>query len=211
MARSGLAFEVLADLPKSSIILWKVAAEACLVGAVIITAQTKTALRLSAYIFVIFIADIILALGAISIAGLLFALAHLFAAFTYIRLPSPPKRPLGSNILAFLPIIAVVGMVLYFILTHRFQILVLFPIFSAIAALGALRSPYSTLSVGLGAVIFWLSDLIFVLAVILKGDATSAGWLVWLSFSAGLLLIALGFIKQHARQYNRALRIKPRH
>lgn len=199
MARSGIAFDSLAALPKSSVILWKAAAEICLVIAVFITARSKTALKLSFYVFLIFIADIILALGAVSLAGLLFALAHLYAAFTYTASPITSKRTVGLNITALLPLIAVLGIVLNLALTSRFQILALFPIFSAIAAFAALRSPYPKLCVGLGAVIFWLSDMVFILAVIFQGNATSVGWLVWLSFSTGLLLITLGFINYHRR------------
>ncbi|MEP6343816.1 MAG: hypothetical protein ABJ275_10930 [Maricaulaceae bacterium] len=198
MARSGVAFDALAALPKSAVILWKLAAEACLLFAVVITAQSKTALKLAAYVGLIVIADVILAFGAVSFAGLLFALAHLYAAFIYTASSITSKPRARINIIALLPLMAVLGIVLNLALTSRFQILALFPVFSAIAAFGALRSPYPKLYVGLGAVILWLSDMVFVLAMIFTGGATSVGWLVWLSFSTGLLFITLGFIKHHS-------------
>ena len=200
MARSGMGFEALAALPKSSVILWKAAAEICLVIAVFITAHSQVALRISLYIFLIFIADIILALGLVTLAGALFALAHLYVVYVYFKLSQPSHTPPLIKALSYVPLIAVLALWIYLALNHKFQLLAIFPAFSALAALAAMRSRYPKLLTGLGAVIFWISDMIFVLAVIFTGSATSAGWIVWLTFSSGLLLLTLGFIRQHNLQ-----------
>ena len=200
MARSALGFDPLAALPKSWIILWKAAAELCLVIAVFITAHSKVARKISLYVFLIFMADIILALGFTALAGALFALAHLYVVFIYFKLSPPTDTPPRLKAISYLPLIAVAALCIYLGLNHNFQLLALFPAFSALAALAALRSRYPKLLTGLGAVIFWMSDMVFVLAVIFTGSATSAGWMVWLTFSSGLLLMTLGFIRQHSSQ-----------
>lgn len=200
MARSGLGFEALAALPKSSVILWKATAEICLVIAVFITARSQVALQLSLYVFLIFIADIILALGFTALAGVLFAVAHLYAAVIYFKLAPPSHRKPRLKAISYLPLIAVLALWIYLGFNHSFQLLAIFPAFSALAALAAIRSRYPKLLTGLGTVIFWMSDMIFVLAVIFTGSAASAGWMVWLTFASGLLLLTLGFIRQHSLQ-----------
>ena len=81
MARSGVAFEALVYLPKTLVVVWKGVSELLLVFAVWIIVRSKTASKLAISVTVIFIADIALALGAVPLAGLLFALAHLLATF----------------------------------------------------------------------------------------------------------------------------------
>ena len=198
MARSGLGFEALATLPKSGVILWKAAAEVFLVIAVFITARSKTAHKFFLYVVLIFIADIILALGLTALAGALFALTHLYVVYVYFKLSQPSHRPPLIKALSYVPLIAVLALWIYLGLNHKFQLLAIFPAFSAFAALAALRSHYPKLLTGLGTVIFWMSDMIFVLAVIFTGRATSVGWMVWLTFASGLLLITRGFIKQNS-------------
>jgi len=194
MARSGVAFETLSSLPKWLVLLWKGTAEVLLVVAVWLRAQSRVARKLAWILALIAVADIFLAIGMLPLAGGLFILAHLLAMLIYLRRAPNPDVTLRLKVLSLVPLGLVGLLLLWSAQTGNFQGLVLFPIFSALAAFGALRSTYPRELNGLGYVIFWLSDMIFVAAILLWGDATSIGWLVWLSFSSGLLLIVRGLI-----------------
>lgn len=202
MARSGVAFEALVYLPKTLVVVWKGVSELLLVFAVWIIVRSKTASKLAISVTVIFIADIALALGAVPLAGLLFALAHLLATFVYSNSrPLSPKKPYVKW-LSLVPLILVLTLTLWTLTRDNFQVIAFFPIFSALAAFTALRSSYPFAMNGLGTIVFWLSDFIFVLAVIVQGDATPVGWLVWLTFSSGLLLIVLGVLTNERKKYD---------
>ena len=195
MARSGIAFESLVFIPKMLVILWKGLAEVLLVLASLIIAQSSKAFKLVFYIFLIFVADMVLAFGAVPVAGLIFAFAHLFIAYVYLSLSAKPLNPF-LKLISFMPISLVFMVLIYSIWVSNFQIIVIFPIFSAIATFGALRSDYPWFLNGIGSALIWVSDMLFVLAILTWEDATAVGWLVWLTFSLGFLLIVLGLIKK---------------
>jgi len=160
----------------------------------LIVARSSYSLKLSLSVFLIFIADMVLALGAVPAAGLIFAMAHLLAAFVYLSSSLNPVRPM-MKLISLVPILLVLAVLIYSVVNDNFQIIVVFPIFSAIATLGALRSDYPWFLNGVGTTLIWVSDMLFVFAVLSLGTAVSVGWLVWLTFSSGLLLIVLGLVK----------------
>jgi len=202
MARSEIAFETLVYLPKTLVVVWKGVSELLLVFAVWIVIQPRTEPKLAISVTVIFIADMALALGAVLLAGLLFALAHLLATFVYSNSrPPSPKKPYVKWLSA-VPLILVLMLTVWTLFRGDFQVIAFFPVFSALAAFTALRSSYPFAMNGLGAIVFWLSDFIFALAVIVQGDATLVGWLVWLTFSSGLLLIVLGVLTNEHKKYD---------
>ncbi len=194
MARSGLAFEALATLPKSLIIVWKGAAELLLVLAAWIVVQSKTAYKLALSVAIIFVADIALALEHLPLAGAIFALAHLLAAFSYISSRPLPPAKLYTEWLSIVPLASVLLLVFFSVWNNSFQVIIFFPAFSAFAAWSALRSCYPLALNGIGAILLWMSDFIFVLTVAVHGDVISVSWLVWLTFSSGLILIVFGLV-----------------
>ena len=111
----------------------------------------------------------------------------------YSKCMKPSNSAIETTI-SLIPILAVLGLLTYLHSNNQFQVLALFPLFSAGAAFAAINSDYRWFLNGAGATIFWMSDLLFVAAMTLTGDATSVGWLVWLTFSLGLILIVLGLI-----------------
>ena len=193
MARSGIAFERLTSIPKLLILTWKVFAELFLLAAAIFVSHSKSNKGLAIYVCVIVIAEIVLALEQVQIAGLIFILAHLIAMIVYSKCLKLPNSAIVTTI-SLIPIMAVLGLLTYLYSNNQFQVLALFPLFSAGAAFAAINSDYRWFLNGAGATILWMSDMLFVIAMIFTGDATSVGWLVWLTFSFGLTLIVLGLI-----------------
>ena len=202
LARSGVAFEVLESLPKTFVISWKAICELLLVFVAWTVAESRTSRVLALAVTIIFVADMFLALGAVSMAGFIFVIAHLFSIYAYSR--SPSLSPVNSPIkgLSFLPITLVVLLIVWSLLKSDFQLIVLYPAFSALVAYSALRSSYPIAMTGIGTVLFWMSDFVFVVAVLVTGDATPIGWLVWLTFSSGLLLIVLGLMVKSRREFH---------
>ena len=194
LARSGVAFEVLESLPKLLVVSWKAVCELLLILVAWMVADSRTSRSLALAVSVIFIADMALALGVVSLAGFVFVIAHLLSTFAYSI--SPSRSPVNSTIrgLSFIPIVLVISLILGSLLKGDFQLVVLFPALSALVVYSALRSSYPIALSGLGTVLFWMSDFVFVVSVLATGDATSVGWLVWLTFSSGLLLIVLGLM-----------------
>ena len=192
-ARSGIGFDSLADLPKLYVFGLKAFTETALVLAAVLAASDKNARRLSVYIGLIFIADMILATGNVLVSGAVFAFAHIFA--TIIFWTTSDARPEGWLVTApALPLYLVVSLCAFTGFTGEFKPIAAFPAFSALATLAAFKSDYPARRTGVGVLMLWVSDLVFVSAILLRGDAMAVGWLVWFSFSSGLLLLTASLI-----------------
>ena len=204
LARSGVAFDVLESLPKTFVIYWKAVCELLLVFVAWMVAESRTSRVLALAVTIIFVADMFLALGAVSMAGFIFVIAHLISVYAYLK--SPSSSPANSTInaaikwLSIIPISLVILLIVWSLSKSTFQLIALFPAFSALVAYSALRSSYPIAMTGIGTVLFWISDCVFVVTVLVTGDATSVGWLVWLTFSSGLLLIVLGLMTKSRRE-----------
>lgn len=195
MGRSGVAFEQLAELPSTTVIIWKIVCELMLVCAVCFSVKNHIHKVLAVSISTIFIADIILALGYVTYAGYVFIVAHLLAAFCYYKSPEKTRINNWRNVMGFSILGSVVILAAFlYIISDSLSILMLFPIFSAAVAVSALRSSFPLLLSSLGAIIFWLSDMLFVSASILQENIIMISWLVWPSFFGGLSLMVLGIM-----------------
>ena len=73
LSRSGVAFAPIADIPKVYVLGLKGIAEGLLVAAVFLGAQSIIQRKLTTYILMIFIADMTLAFGLVTAAGVIFA------------------------------------------------------------------------------------------------------------------------------------------
>lgn len=195
MGRSGVAFEQLAGISSVTVIIWKVCCELMLVFAVWVIVKHHIHLVLAVSISIILFADILLALGYTHYAGYIFILAHFLAIYSYNNSVSKVALNKWRNVMGFLVVGSVSILAFFlFIATDSLSILMLFPIFSAFVAVTALRSRFPLLLSGLGAIIFWLSDMLFVSGAILLENIAVIAWLVWPTFFGGLSLMVLGII-----------------
>lgn len=194
LSRSGIAFAAIADIPKVYVLGLKGIAEGLLVAAAFLGAQSITQRKLTPYILIIFIADMALAFGLVTIAGVIFVLAHILASVIYFKFPDTSRSPL-IKIFGAVPLILSVAACGYWIFQDTFNVTAIFPIFSAIAVFAATRSLYPNI-LGLGTCVLWVSDMVFVVALMSGIDVTAVGWLIWLTFAAGFALIVAGVIKR---------------
>lgn len=203
LARSGYAFELLIDIPRSLVIVWKSICTGLLVAACWLIATSRVRIILASGLSTIWIADIALALGYVTIAGVIFVIAHMLAilaysyardkeAFSYVRLFAAVSIPVLTLSIVFVATLK----------TNISVMLLLFPLFSACVASVAVLSRFSIWLCGCGTLIFVLSDITFVIASNNVGEANSVGWLVWLTYFMGLWLIATGIVSQWIKETN---------
>lgn len=195
MARSGIAFEHLADLPSTLIVSWKGSCAAGLALLVLLRTSGDTRVFLGGSLALIAVADVLLATRGLMSGGTVFVLAHMVAIIGYIRLRS---RQLSAVILmlAFaVPVLAVVGVALAVTAKSMHPIHLAYPAISGTMAACALISRFNRWKCGLGASLFVLSDVLFFWDFGFYDGSGALGWLVWPAYFTGIALIAAGAIE----------------
>ena len=193
IARSGVAFPALAAIPPDLVVVWKAVSTGCLVAAAWLVATSRTGALLAGSVTIIFVADLLLALGQTGAAGGVFIAAHLLSAQAYRRASVGPRRPRFARGLALsVPALALAATMLGG--GSAGLVLLIFPLFSALSAATALHSRFPIWLNGLGAGLFCASDVIFVIGAGSPAGPGSLGWLVWFAYFSGLLLIVRGLI-----------------
>ncbi len=195
MGRSGIAFPEFADWPKPLVIALKATATGLLVAAAWVAATTPVRRLLAISLSVIWVADIVLAVRFVVLAGMIFVVAHVIAITAYAKVRDPRKATPPYLILS--ASVPVVGMAWLLFATQGTEIsllMSLFPAFSLVSAAVALQSRYPLWSLGAGTVIFSLSDIVGVMSLTLE-NGIGLSWLVWLTYFAGLSLIVWTLIQ----------------
>lgn len=196
MARSDVAFVQLAALPANFVMAWKSAGTGAIVAAAWMSARSSDGRRLALSLTTIWIADALLATGAVVAAGVLFVLAHILSSWAYARSFHATRSRTWQRTGGLLaPILVVATAIAATLETGHFAPLLLFPVFSGISAALAWQSRFPPMSTGIGAVIFCLSDALFVWGIVVDGSPASLGWLIWVSFFGGLALISVGLMR----------------
>lgn len=191
-ARSGIGFAFLADLPKALVIAWKCAATGTLVLSTFFAVRRTSLQRMTAVFAMIWLADLILALGQAVVSGVVFAGAHLMAMSVILKHGRREHHKAAAWALA-VGVLALAAASLVTVWQLGGSLLfAIFPLVSAITTALAARSALPLALVALGYGIFFLSDAAVVIAMSLPGGARSWGWFSWLTFFGGLVLISRG-------------------
>lgn len=199
LARSGIAFEQLADLPKWLVIGWKGLATGLLVLSAFAAANTRPLRLLAGAVAVIWFADLWLAAGYTVLAGCIFVAAHLIAIRAYAAMPARAPRPLLAWVLQAAAVLAAAGTVATALHIGAPPLFALFPVFSALCAVFAARSTMPLLLNATGMLVFFVSDAAVVLTVGAEGARAAWGWLTWLSYFAGLCMVVAGIVRAGPR------------
>ncbi len=206
MARSGAAFHSLAALDYKLVVIWKLLSAGFLTLPVVITARSKGSkplVLLAMALCVIVFADFLLAVKYVTISGLVFIIAHMIAMSAYF-LARKKRQNISAAVRGLSMLIASLIIIMASVIIQTTDIslaLAVFPIFSALAASFALRSQFPVHLTGLGAVIFMMSDVTFVLGSLGGNDAAHLGWIVWICYFTGLALITRGALRYGAAQF----------
>ena len=194
LGRSGVALNEFASWSKPIIIGLKAVATGLLVISAWVVAQSRAVRLLTLSLAVIWLADIVLAMGYAFVSGFIFATAHCIAAIGYLKCQSVEKRTL-TTVLGALAI-SLIGMAIHFHASQGLDMSALelvFPLFSLVVAGLAMLSRFPFWPLVVGAIIFTISDIAGVVSINMP-QGLELNWLTWLSFFSGLALVVRGII-----------------
>lgn len=194
LARAGIGFEQLADLPKASIVTWKGIATGLLVLSAFAAANTRPLRQLAISVAIIWLADLWLALGYMVTSGVIFVTAHLVALHAYATMGKPGPHGIGSSCVQVLAVVAAAIVVAAGFHLDLPVLFALYPVFSAACALVAARSTMPLLLSAAGMLVFFVSDAVVVLSVVSEAGRTGWGWLSWLTYFGGLTMVVGGIL-----------------
>lgn len=192
LARSGVAFEELASLPKPLIVATKGLFSILLAISVfaarkgLASQMVGTALAISA------VGDMLLVTVGSAAGGLTFAIAHVLAGYAYAK-NRRESNPAALWIAASaVPLIAVVSSYLVLHGSDQNILMSLFPLISGSMAALAILSRFPLWLSGLGAAIFVASDVLFLADLGVLQHSGEWGFLTWASYAVGYAMVARG-------------------
>ena len=141
--------------------------------------------------------DVAMELGDERWGGGLFLAAHLVAIVLY-RLNARLK-PAGSQVMAAVALVLLTPLVGYLLTGNA--LVALYALGLGAMAASAWLSRFSRYDVGLGAVLFVVSDLLIFAQLGGRLDPAVATWLVWPIYYGGQFLIATGVIRKLRRDH----------
>ncbi len=194
LARSGVAFQPLAELPKWLVVAWKGTFSACLALSVFSARNGQTGQLIATALAISAVADVLLVTVGLVASGVAFAAAHGFAIMAYAR-ERDADVSTGRLIMALMIPVIAVALSIFALGNSGANIGIgFFPIISGTMAAMAVISRFPLRLNGLGATIFVASDvLVFVDIGVLQNSGTF-GWLTWACYAGGYILVARGAI-----------------
>ena len=196
LGRSGVAFEDFAQWPKTGVVALKCTATGLIVAVAWLSATSRPRTLLALSLSIIWLADLILALGAVVLSGTIFVAAHLVAIAAYHQLRSPNKNTALYHAMGIIVILSgMAGTIIPALFFPISTLMMLFPLFSLISAAAALRSRFPFWTLGAGTIIFSMSDILGVIALSAP-HGVALFWLVWTTYFCGLALIGWALMRQ---------------
>lgn len=192
LARSGVAFEELAALPKPLIVATKGLFSVLLAISVfaarkgLASQMVGTALAISA------VGDMLLVTVGSAAGGLAFAIAHLVAGYAYATNRRENNTAALWIAASAVPLIAVISSYLMLRGSDQNILISLFPLLSASMAALAILSRFPLWLSGLGAAIFVASDVLFLADLGILRRSGEWGFLTWASYAVGYAMVARG-------------------
>lgn len=195
IARSGMAFEHLADLPLGLTASWRSASVAGLALLVLLRTAGVTRVCLGGSLALIAAADILLSTKGLMSGGTVYVLAHIVAITGYVLLRDHRAGTPVRLIALAVPILAVLGVAAAVTAASMHPVHLLYPAISGSMAAWALTSRFNRLTIGLGATLFVVSDVLLFWDFAFYEGTRALGWLIWPAYFGGLALIAAGAIE----------------
>ena len=182
------------DLPGLQLAVLKASGVALLAVYALRRASGGGAIMIALYLALCALADFAIEFSFLA-GGAIFAAAHLFAIALFLRnrrrTPSASQKLLGVALLIGVPAIAA----LITMPRENWQLAVSYAAVLAVMAASAWTSRFPRYRVGMGAVLFVVSDLVIFARESGQIDGELAGWLVWPLYYAAQLMIATGVVQ----------------
>jgi YhhN family len=195
LARSGVAFAQLAELPKWLVVALKGCFSACLALSVFLARNGRATQYIAVALAVSAVADVLLVTVGLVPSGFAFAIAHCFAIAAYSTTRDSEAslvRVIGA---IAIPIIAAVLSCWALAAGGHSIGIGFFPIISGTMASFAVLSRFPVHLNGLGAIIFLASDVLVFADIGVLQRSGELGWLTWACYAGGYALVARGAIK----------------
>ena len=192
LARSGIAFHGLADLPLALLVPWKGACTLGLAVSVALASQRKPTRLFALALMISAVADMLLPIGALVLSGLLFSISHLIAIIVFWRNRAGSVSALRRIVAFAVPVLTSGLSLLALYGTGQPMIFVLYPFLSGIMATTAILSRFPIWLSGLGAAIFVCSDVLVLAWMGVWERDNSFNFLAWLTYFGGYALLARG-------------------
>ncbi len=191
---AALTFYLLDQLDSPLGEIWIMAIKGAAVGSLAIYAFARgpgaPAIHIAAVLAICAIADMVLELFFQVGAGI-FALAHIVAIALYLRFPrhhsTGSQKALAVALFVGTPVIA-------WFLTNEVLAVGYSLLLGAMAAT-AWMSRFPRYRVGMGAVLFVISDIFIFARMGIQPEPTLAGWLIWPLYFIGQFMIATGVVQ----------------
>lgn len=194
LARSGIAFHGLADLPLAVLIPWKGACTLGLAISIAVAARGRATQHLALALGISAIADMLLPLRLMVPAGLLFSVSHVIAIVVFWRNRASDVSPMRRTFAFALPFVACGLSVAAIYGTGLPMVFALYPLLSGIMAASAIMSRFPVWWCGLGAVIFICSDVLVLAYLGIFEQDDRLNFLTWLTYFSGYALLARGAV-----------------
>jgi uncharacterized membrane protein YhhN len=191
----GISYPLSAYLPLPGllVVLWKMAGLAFLVPYALKRHHTGEFVILAAILALCSLGDGLveesLQLGAVA-----FAAAHLFAIWLYSR--HRRIRPVFSQTMLAITVLIATPVIAYFLPSDRDTAwqAAIYSLFLSVMAAMAWSSQFPRYRVGMGAMLFVLSDLLIFAREGALADWAPVGLLIWYLYYGGMVLIATGVV-----------------
>lgn len=189
-------FRDMATQPETEI-LWKGAGVGCLAIYAARRARSTDGWLVVAVMALGAIADMVLE-TSMTAGGLVFALAHVAAVALYLRNPRPRRS--GSQILAAATLLVGTPLVaaLFTFPDPQWPLAAGYSLFVGAMAASAWVSRFPRYRVGLGAVLFVISDLLIFAREGQRLPEAVTGWLIWPLYYGGQFMIATGIARSQS-------------
>lgn len=192
LARSGVAFEELASLPKPLIVATKGLFSILLAISVFAARKGSASQMVGTALAISAVGDMLLVTVGSAAGGLTFAIAHVLAGYAYAK-NRRESNPAALWIAASaVPLIAVVSSYLVLHGSDQNILMSLFPLISGSMAALAILSRFPLWLSGLGAAIFVASDVLFLADLGVLQHSGEWGFLTWASYAVGYAMVARG-------------------
>lgn len=192
LARSGVAFEDLASLPKPLIVAEKGVFSALLAMSVFAARKGSASNMVGVALAISAVGDMLLVTVGSTVGGLAFAVAHVLAGYAYAKNQRDHNSATLLMFATAVPLIAVVSSYLALRGSDQNALMSLFPLISASMAALAILSRFPLWFSGLGAVIFVASDVLFLADLGVLHHSGELGFLTWASYAVGYAMVAHG-------------------
>lgn len=192
LARSGIALEELAALPKPLVVGIKGLFSLLLALSVFLARRSVASSIIAVALAVSAVGDMLLVTVGSVAGGIVFAAAHVVAGYAYAMNRCAKNSSPRWIAAVAVPVLAVAASYLVLRSSDQPALMALYPAISGTMAGLAILSRFPLRLSGLGAAIFVVSDVLFLADLGILNGSGKLGFLTWATYAIGYAMVARG-------------------